>query len=260
MEDIMITAGIDVGTKNCKILILQDKEVKAIACSTTGLDEKKGIETAFQMALSKGGIAKEDLNKIISTGMGAGLVDFADATLSINIADAAGIHELAPSVKTIIDVGAEEGRVIICENGTVSNYALNDRCAAGAGTFSDAMARVLEVDVDTFGKMALEAKNPASISAQCTVFAESEVINMVSSDKSKEDIARSVVDAIAERTAAIVHRLTLEPDVAFIGGSARNVGLVKSLTKALELEELIIPDDPEYVGALGAAIMAAKRA
>jgi predicted CoA-substrate-specific enzyme activase len=255
----MITVGIDVGVKRCKIIVLVDGSVKGSASSVTGLDEKKGIETAFDLALSNAGISKADINKIVSTGMGAKLAEMADENITVNIADAIGMNQLAPTVRTIIDVGAEEGRVIVCENGKVTNYTLNDRCAAGAGIFADAMARVLEVDVDTFGKMALEATNPASISAQCTVFAESEVISMVASDKTKEDIARSVVDAIAERTAALAHRLTVEPDIAFIGGSARNAGLVQSLTKALDLEKLIIPEDPDFVGALGAAIVAAQR-
>lgn len=239
-----------------KVVLLKDGHRIASSIQTTGLEEKAGITAALGEALLTAGIKKEDLNRVISTGIGANLVEEADGQTSSNIADARGMCVLDPSVKTIIDVGAEEGRVIQVENGRVTSYVINDRCAAGAGSFVDAMARVLEVTVEQFGEMALLAKNSSQISAQCTVFAESEVISMVASDKTPEDIARSVVDAIAERTNAMAMRLKVEPDIAFIGGAARNIGIVHSLQKALGVERLHIPDDPEFVGALGAAIIA----
>jgi len=253
----MITAGIDVGAKTVKVAILKDGKRLATSIQTTGLEEKEAIETALAEALERAGLSRSDLQRIVSTGIGAKLADVADDTVSTNIADARGIYSLYPSVKTIIDVGAEEGRVILSDDGRVTSYVLNDRCAAGAGAFVDGMARVLEVTPEQFGEMALASKNAVQISAQCTVFAESEVISLVSSDKTPEDIARSVVDAIAERTNALAMRLSVLPEIAFIGGAARNIAIVHSLTKALGVEKMIIPDDPEYVGALGAAITAA---
>jgi benzoyl-CoA reductase subunit D len=256
----MITAGIDVGAKNVKVVILKDGDTIATAIESTGIDEKTGIESALKKALKVAGISKDDLDKIVSTGIGSKLVDAADEEVSINIADARAMHVLEPSAKTVIDLGAEEGRVILTDEGRVTGYALNDRCAAGAGTFVDSMARILEVTSEQFGEMALKSENPSQISAQCTVFAESEVISLVSSDKTPEDIARAVVDAIAERTNAMSMGLTVERPVAMIGGTARNVGVVESLSKALQVDNLIIPENPDFVGALGAAIVAAEKA
>ena len=256
----MITAGIDAGAKMAKVVILKEGDIIGKSIASTGLEEKKGIQEAFDTALNEAGVGKDDLDKIIGTGMGSDLVEMADETVTINIADARGVYKLFPTVKTIIDVGAEEGRVITCADGRVNSYTLNDRCAAGAGTFVDSMARIVEVPVEEFGEMALRSDNPSDISAQCTVFAESEVISLVSSEKSPEDIARSVVNAIAERTNAMAMKLTVEPDVALIGGTARNKGLVEALTDLMEVDELLIPDDPDFVGALGAAIVAADKA
>jgi len=256
----MITAGIDAGAKMCKIVILKDGEVIAKAAKATGIEEKKGIEAAFDEVLQSANLSKGDLDNIVSTGMGASLAEMAKSNITINIADAKGMYSLDPSVRTIIDVGAEECRVIISDNGRVTSYVLNDRCAAGAGTFVDAMARILEVGIQEFGDMALRSQNPAEISAQCTVFAESEVISLVSSDKSQEDIARSVVDAIADRTNAMALRLTVEPEAALIGGTAKNKGFADALKEAMGVEKLIIPEDPDFVGALGAAIIAAEKA
>ncbi len=256
----MITAGIDAGAKMCKIVILKDGEVIARASEATGIEEKKGILAAFDKVLKAANIDKSDLDNIVSTGMGASLAEMANSNITINIADAKGMHVLDPSVKTIIDVGAEEGRVVTSDNGRVTSYVINDRCAAGAGTFVDAMARILEVKVDEFGELALQSKSPAEISAQCTVFAESEVISLVSSDTLTEDVARAVVNAIAERTNAMSMRLTVEPEVALIGGTAKNKGFAQALKEALKVEKLVIPEHPEFVGALGAAIIAAEKA
>ena len=157
----MITAGIDVGAKTVKVVILKEGKQMATSIQTTGLEEKKGIDAALQEALGKAGITRNDIQRIVSTGIGAKLVDGANDSISTNIADARGLHSLAPSVKTIIDVGAEEGRVVLADNGRVTSYVLNDRCAAGAGAFVDSMARILEVTPEQFGEMALASKNPS---------------------------------------------------------------------------------------------------
>lgn len=253
----MITAGIDVGARMVKVLIRQEDKVLAATSATTGLEEREGINQAFQAALDKAGITPDQVGKIFSTGMGAKLVDFANKNISINLADARGATFLFPTVRTVIDVGAEEGRVVTCEEGKVTSFAVNDRCAAGAGTFIDAMSRIMEVSPSQFGEMALQTESASQISSQCTVFAESEVISLISSESTIEEIARSVVNAVAERINSLARRLNVMPDVVLVGGMARNRGFVKALTKALELDQLLVPDEPEFIGALGAAIIAA---
>jgi benzoyl-CoA reductase subunit D len=256
----MITAGIDVGAKRVKVVVLKDGEVLARSVASTGVEEKEGIAQAFREVLERAGVAREDVVRVVATGMGSRLVDFADETMSMNIADARGTAFLYPSIRTVIDVGAEEGRVITCEDGRVTSFVVNDRCAAGAGTFIDSMARILEVTPEEFGQLALKTESSSPISAQCTVFAESEVVSMVSSESSGGEIARSVVDAIAERTNCLARRLSIEPDVVLIGGMARNAAFSQALEKTLEVETLIVPENPEFMGALGAALVAAEKA
>jgi len=256
----MITAGIDVGAKRVKAVILKQGEVLARSAASTGLEEEEGIAKAFKEVLRAAGISREDIVKVVATGMGSRLIDFADETMSINMADARGAAFLYPSVRTVIDIGAEGSRVITCENGRVTAFAVNDRCAAGAGTFIDAMARILEVTPEELGQLALKTERSSQISSQCTVFAESEVVAMVSSESSSEEIARSVVNAIAERTNSLARRLNIEPELVLIGGLARNAAFCQALARALEAETLMVPEYPEFVGALGAAIVAAEKA
>ncbi len=256
----MITAGVDVGAKRVKVLVLKDGEVLARSVASTGVEEKEGIAQAFREGLEAAGIAREDIVKVVATGMGSRLVDFADETMSVNIADARGASFVCPSVRTVIDVGAEEGRVINCEDGRVTSFVVNDRCAAGAGTFIDSMARILEVTPEEFGQLALKTDSSSPISAQCTVFAESEVVSMVSSESSSEEIAKSVVNAIAERTNSLARRLSIEPDIVLVGGMGKNTAFSQALEKSLEVERLIVPENPEFMGALGAALVAAEKA
>jgi benzoyl-CoA reductase subunit D len=156
-------------------------------------------------------------------------------------------------------VGAEEGRAIKCdEQGKVQDFAINEKCAAGAGSFTEAMARALEVPLDDFGKISLQSSKTIPMNAQCAVFAESEVVSLVHSKTPKADIARAVHDAIASRIVSMVRRVGINKDVALVGGVSNNPGFVDSLNRALEVE-VIVPKDAEYIGALGAALVAGER-
>ena len=171
-------------------------------------------------------------------------------------ADARGVAELFPSARAVIDVGAEEGRAIrIDEAGKVLDFAVNEKCAAGAGAFTEAMARALEVPLEELGEFSLQSTKAVPMNAQCTVFAESEVVTLVHAKTPKADIARAVHDAIADRVTSTVRRVGITKDVALIGGLARNVGFVKFLEEDLKLK-LLIPSDPEFTGAFGAALIA----
>jgi benzoyl-CoA reductase subunit D len=159
----------------------------------------------------------------------------------------------------VLDVGAEEGRAIRCnEQGKVLDFALNEKCAAGAGAFTEAMSRALEVDIEALGPMSLESTQAIPMNAQCAVFAESEVVSLLHAKTPKEDIARAVHDAIASRIVSLARKVGFEPDVVLMGGLARNPGFVDSLERALDCR-VSIPEDPEYTGAYGAALAAAER-
>ncbi len=172
------------------------------------------------------------------------------------MAAARGAVFLAPQVRTVIDVGAEEGRAArISGKGRVLDFAVNERCAAGTGAFLEAMARALEVPLEELGPLALQSTRSVPLNAQCVVFAESEMISLIHANIPKADIARAVHQAIADRLASLARRVGVEPTVMLVGGVARNIGLVEVLKNELDTE-VIVPEFPESVCALGAALMA----
>ena len=173
------------------------------------------------------------------------------------MAEAAGAYQVVPTVKTVIDVGAEEGRGIKVEGGKVKDFVINERCAAGAGTFVEAMARALEVKVEDMGPLALKSTSTIPMNAQCCVFAESEVVSLIHSKVFKEDVAKAIHDAMAGRIGSMVLRVGVEKDVVLIGGVALNPGFLPPLEKELHTS-IIVPEFPEFISALGAAMIAAN--
>jgi benzoyl-CoA reductase subunit D len=173
---------------------------------------------------------------------------------------ARGAVHLFPGARTVIDVGAEEARAIRCDGqGKVVDFAVNEKCAAGTGVFAEAIARALEVPLDQLGPLSLRSQRTISMNAQCAVFAESEAVSMIHGNVAKEDMARAVHDAMAHRTASMVRRVGVEAPVVLVGGVARNLGFVDSLGRALAIDSIQIPADPELCPALGAALAAAER-
>lgn len=256
----MITAGIDCGAKNTKVVLLKDGNVLSKSMVPSGFDQKDAAHKAFEKALVQAGISKDDVKHITATGAGKKEVDFANNTVTEVGADAKGANKLFPSAKTIIDVGAEEGRAIKADGkGKVVDFAINEKCAAGAGSFTESMARALEVPVENLGDLSLKSTKEIQMNAQCAVFAESEVVTLVHAKTPKEDMAKAVHDAIASRITSMARKIGVEQDVALIGGVAKNKGFVKSLKNDLGTE-LLLPEDPEYVTALGAALVAAESA
>jgi benzoyl-CoA reductase subunit D len=254
----MITAGVDVGAKNVKVVLLRDGEVKARALKTIGLDTEEAIRDAFDRALKTDGIKREDIERIVATGAGKKEVKFAHDELTEVGASAKGAHHLFPSARTVIDVGAEEGRAIrVNQEGRVQDFAINEKCAAGSGAFTEAMARALEMDLQMFGELSLESHKAVPMNAQCAVFAESEVVSLIHAKTPKEDIARAVHDAIADRIISMARRVGLENDVIVVGGLARNVGFIDALKRTLEMD-VKVPEYPESAAALGAALSAAE--
>lgn len=258
----MITAGVDVGAKFAKVVILRDGKVITRAKALVELDLVKSATDVFETALKDVGLSRSDIQRVVATGMGGNAIlqkpsINADEAVSVVVAGAAGAYQLIPSVRTLIDVGAEEGRGIKVEGGKVRDFVINERCAAGAGTFIEAMARALEIKVEDMGPMSLRAVNTIPMNAQCCVFAESEVVSLIHSKISKEDISKAIHDAIAGRISSMVLRIGVEKDVVLIGGCALNPGFVPPLEKELHAN-IIVPEFPEYVSALGAAVIAAN--
>jgi benzoyl-CoA reductase subunit D len=256
-EKIMITMGIDLGAKNIKVVILKDNKIIAKSNVLAGFEVKKSAQDAINNALKEAGIKKDDLDKVISTGTGEKLAPFYDETKSVVGCDSLGAVFLHPAARSVIDVGAEEGRSMRCdETGKILDFEVNEKCAAGAGAFTEAMSRALEVSLEEFGPLSLKSTEEIPMNAQCTVFAESEVVTMVHNKVSKANMARAVHDAMASRISSMVRKIGFSKDAVLVGGVAKNVGFVDSLNKDLGIE-VVVPKDPEYVGALGAALAAA---
>lgn len=254
----MITAGIDMGAKFVKVVILKDGQILSRSIGLGGREKEKSVQQLFDQALQKAGLSGNDVERIIATGAGREMVHFANDDVTVVVADARGAAWLFPSTRTVLDVGAEEGRGIRCgPGGKVVDFVLNEKCAAGAGTFTETMARTLEIKLEDMGRLSISSQRAIPMNTQCAVFAESEVVSLLHAKTAKEDIARAIHDAIAGRISSLAKTVGLEEDVVLIGGLARNIGFVDSLNRSLELEPLI-PAEPEFVGALGAALIAAS--
>jgi len=256
----MVAIGVDMGAKNVKVVFLRDREVISKAQVTAGLDTQTALQKALEAASKDAGIDHTEVANIASTGAGRNDVPMAGESITEVKAAVTGTLFHFDGVRTVIDVGAEEGRGVRCDaEGKVLDFVVNEKCAAGSGAFTESMARALEVSLEEFGSLSLQSQREIPMNAQCAVFAESEVVSLVHAKTSKEDIARAVHDAIASRISSMVRRVGIEPEVALVGGVAYNAGFIDSLKRDLETE-ILIPPDPEYVGAIGAALVAAERA
>ena len=255
----MITAGIDMGSKNIKVVILKDRQILSQSMALAGFEQEESAEQVFNEALRQAQLSKGDIDCITATGVGRKIPTFAHDNVTEVGADAKGADFLFPSARTVIDVGAEEARGIKCNaSGKVIDFAINEKCAAGSGAFTEAMSRALEVDLEEFGRLSLKSNKSIPMNAQCAVFAESEVVSLVHAKTPKEDISRAVHDAIAERITSMVRRVGIEKDIALIGGIARNVGFTDALKRSLKAD-LLVAEAPQFVTALGAAIIAASQ-
>jgi benzoyl-CoA reductase subunit D len=254
----MIVAGIDIGGKNVYVVIMKDDKILTKIRTPAGIKKAQSAEDAFKVALRNTGLTREDIKHIVSTGRGSKRANFADGEISTAAADTRGAIKLIPTARTIIDVGAEESRAIQASpNGKVLDYAVNEKCAAGTGMFVDTMARALDISVEEMAQISLKSKISISMNAQCAVFGESEVVSLIHANTPKQDIAHAVHDAVARRIGSIARIIGLEKDVVMIGGVANNVGLVDTLKKYINMD-VLVPEEPEYVSALGAALAAAE--
>lgn len=248
------------GTQRVKVVIIKDERIISKNQNFSGFEPTKVAEQTFEEALVSAKLSREDVKHITATGAGVGMVNFSNSTISMMGADSRAGAYFFSSAKTVIDVGAEDARAVKCdEKGRMLDFIVNARCAAGAGTFIEAMARALEVKMEDMGPLSLKAERASPINASCVIFAESDVVSLIHREEPKTEIARAIFDAMAERVASMVRRLGISPDVVLIGGVAKDAGFVDSLKRRLGMN-LLIPEEPIYAGAVGAALIAARRA
>jgi benzoyl-CoA reductase subunit D len=257
----MITAGIDCGTQNTKTIVIRDGEIIGKGMVLTGYDFKRAVEASLVGAFEKAGISKNEVHRICGTGSGKNAIAVADDHVNDIKAMSKGAHYFFPNARTVADVGAEEGRAAkIDAKGNPVDFAINEKCAAGAGTFIEAMARALEVNIEEMGPLCRQSNKEIPMNAQCAIFAESEVVGLIHANTDKSDISKAIHDSMAGRIASIIRRVGVNEDVALLGGVGHNSGFIAAMLRELKIEKIFIPDEPEFGAAVGAAVVAAEEA
>jgi len=253
--------GLDIGSTAIKVALVDEEgRLVGVHVSDSGSLFHKNAKEAVRVLLDKHGVAREQVKYLISTGYGRKLFKEADDSISEITANALGAHEVGKAfggVRTIINIGGQDSKAIqIDPTGNVSNFAMNDKCAAGTGRFLNVAARNLDVDLEELGDYHFNGKGvPLTINATCTVFAESEIIGLLANGHGKEEIIAGIHYSIAKRTVRLAKRVGIEDRVYFDGGPALNKGLIAAIQDELQ-RELVVPEHPQTTTAFGAAILA----
>ena len=253
-------AGIDIGSVTTKVVIIDKlEEVLAFSLAATSYDREKSGQDVLQAALSEVGGSKEDVKNTIATGYGRRAFTAADEVLPEIICHAKGTKDLFPTVRTIIDIGGQDSKVIeLDEDGKVIKFEMNDKCAAGTGRFLEVLTdRILNLPLEELGPLSLKSQNYCPLSSVCTIFAETEIISLLSEKRTKADIVNGMHKAIAKRVISmgITGQISYEKDIIFSGGVAKNIGVVKAIEEELG-KRVATPKEPQITAALGAAIFA----
>jgi benzoyl-CoA reductase subunit D len=257
----MLTAGVDLGTQSIRAVVVKDGAVLGrAACLATGQSAVL-TEQVLDRALADAKTTRGELSRWFATGVGRHDVPHAHGCLTDVSAAARAGMALCRNARTVVDVGAEEARAIrINDAGKILDFAINEKCAAGAGVFAEAIARLLAVPLNELGPLSLQSTQAMPMNAQCVVFAESEAVSLLHANTPAADIARAVHDAIATRVIALVRKVGGGLPLALCGGLANNSGFVAAFRRGLGHDEVYILEPPEYAGALGAALAAADAA
>ena len=252
----MYTMGIDIGSASSKVVILKDgNDIVAGEVIQFGTGSS-GPQRALEAAFEKSGLSFADMTKVVATGYGRFSVEQADKQISEISCHAKGIHFMVPTARTIIDIGGQDAKAIkLDKRGTVSQFFMNDKCAAGTGRFFYFLFFLLEVPLDQMAEYDSRATEVVSVSSTCTVFAESEVISHLSNEIPKENIIAGVHASVASKACGLAYRTGLEEDIVMSGGVAQNAGVVRAISRELQKNVIVAPN-PQIIGALGAALFA----
>jgi predicted CoA-substrate-specific enzyme activase len=256
----MICAGIDGGSRAIKIVLLECGTCKAVAAGVRdqGVHHDRLAHELLSELLAKAGLKRRQLRRTVATGYTRNAITFADTTVTEITCHAAGVRHAIRDAATIIEIGGQDSKLLrLGPDGSVSDFTMNDRCAAGTGRFLEVVASRLGVGLDDLGHLAHKAKSPASISSMCVVFAETEIIGLLASGVRPADIVAGVQASIASRVAAMIGR-GASPPVIFTGGVAMIPGMADALAAALRTPVRVAPD-PQMTGAVGAALIACRQ-
>jgi len=249
----MYFAGIDIGSTMTKIVIMDD-EINSQVIGPTGAEHRHLANKVMEEALSKAGIAFDELTYVVATGYGRINVPFADKQITEITCHAKGVSSIFPSARTVIDIGGQDAKGIKIAGGKVVDFVMNDKCAAGTGRFLEVIADALGLKLEEMGELSLQSKEKVRISNTCTIFAEQEVVSKIADGVPIEDILAGLHEAIASRVFHMAEKMKIEKDVAMTGGVAKNVGMVKALEDLLGFP-VLIAREPLLTGAIGAAIL-----
>jgi (R)-2-hydroxyacyl-CoA dehydratese activating ATPase len=257
---ITFVAGIDMGAKSTKAIILdREKHICGNASIKTRPEFAVVAKEVLSLALQRAELKETDLSYIATTGFGRYNVPFRDIQITDITCVGRGAVFLFPKTRSVLDIGAQSTRALrVSETGKVREFRTNDKCAAGAGGFIERACKYLEVGIDQVGDLSMQALKPQTISSVCAVLAESEIINHVSTGETVDNILRGVHNSLASRALALLKRAGMEEEVTFVGGVARQKGMVKALEETLK-RTVNVSEQPELVGALGAALLALQR-
>ena len=256
----MYFAGIDIGSVGAKSVILEDDKIASYHIGETGPDSVATAWQTFQGSADKLGLKIEDMDYVVSTGYGRVLVPFAKTNISEISCHGRGAHWMVPSVRTILDMGGQDCKAINCdEDGVVTKFVMNDKCAGGTGRFLETIAEVLGLALEDIGPLSLQSNNNIAFSTVCAVFAKSEALGMLKKGIAKADILSGLNAAIAARSYILLKRMDIQRDFAITGGIAKNPGMVAKISERMGMEPVQLKPDPQIAGALGAALFARQR-
>ncbi len=259
----MVTAGIDIGSLSADVVILHfddsDERGRILSYSIipTGVGAEKTAKKALDVALEKTSIDIKDINFIVATGYGRVNIPFANKNVSEISCHAKGANYTFNSARTVLDMGGQDCKVITCdETGKVKSFIMNDKCAAGAGRSMEVMAKLVGIPLESVGELSLKiVDKPSDITSTCVLFAHSEVVELLRRGVHKNDILAGACEALTNRVLSLMGRSQIETDLVISGGIAKNIGITKRIEEKLGFS-VKIPEEPQIIGALGAAIFA----
>ncbi|MCX6156183.1 MAG: benzoyl-CoA reductase, bzd-type, subunit Q [Candidatus Kapabacteria bacterium] len=252
-----ISAGIDVGSVSSQAVILVDGELYAYSSMRTGSDSPKSAENAMNWALDGTEMTMQNIHYVVGTGYGRVNVPFANKTITEIACHARGANTMyGPTVRTILDMGGQDCKAIRCdEKGKVTNFLMNDKCAAGTGRGMEVFADLLSVPIEDIGPLSFEvAEEPPPVSSTCVVFAKTEATSLLRQGWPKNKVIASYCSAMAHRVVSLLERISVENDFVITGGIGKNIGVVKRITDELGANTLQSKYDTQIAGALGAAL------
>ena len=254
-----VTAGVDIGSTASKAVILINGTPAGEIVGPSSTNPKRTAHEIYGQALSAAGINESEVAYIVGTGYGRTQVEFAHKNISEIICHGRGAHFLRPTVRTVIDIGGQDTKAICIDSqGNLLDFAMNDKCAAGTGRFLEAMARSMEIPLEKMEDYYFGDGDPCTITSMCSVFAESEVINLINDGVELSRIVKGLILSLASRVSALSRRLGLIEEIVMTGGVAKNSGVLRAIEEKLGIKlQSFNGADPQLVGALGAALIAA---